>query len=233
MAGDVGLDAIDDGHVGSGRGAGRRGRAAQGGDRVIVPSMAIELAALPWDRTALEPHISGDTLDLHHGRHQRAHVDAVNALAPAAGMGSASLEDLVRNARGALQQHAAQAWNIAFQWRCLRPAAAGGGGDPQGPLAEALARRFGDLARFRQRFAALATALQGSGWIWLLQRPDGSLGLAVTANTASPLTGDDRPLLGLSLWEHAYVLDYRDDRRRYIEAAWHVVDWNAVASHLR
>ncbi|MEN1927560.1 Fe-Mn family superoxide dismutase [Luteimonas sp. MJ250] len=195
--------------------------------------MAIELAALPWDRTALEPHISGDTLDLHHGRHHRAHVEAVSALAPSAGMGTATLEELVRGAQGALQQHAAQAWNLAFQWRCLKPAAAGGGGEPEGELADALVRRFGDVARFRQRFAAVACSLQGSGWIWLLQRPDGSLTLALTANTASPLTGDDRPLLALSLWEHAYLLDYREARGRYIEAAWNLVDWSFVGSNLR
>lgn len=194
--------------------------------------MAIELAALPWDRTALEPHVSGETLDLHHGRCHRRHVDAVNALAPAAGMGSATLEEMVRGAQGPLQQHAAQAWNLAFQWRCLKPAAGGGGGEPQGELAELITRRFGDLARFRLRFSAMAASLQGSGWIWLLQRPDASLTLALTANTASPITGEDRPLLGLSLWEHAYLLDYREDRARYVEAAWNIIDWTAVASNL-
>lgn len=195
--------------------------------------MAIELAALPWDRTALEPHVSGDTLDLHHGRHHRRHVEAVNALAPAAGMGSASLEALVSGAQGALQQHAAQAWNLGFQWRGLKPAAAGGGGEPQNELADAIARRFGDLSRFRQRFTAMATSLQGSGWIWLLQRPDGAVTLALTANTASPITGEDRPLFGLSLWEHAYLLDYREDRGRYVEAVWNIVDWAFVSSNLK
>ncbi|MBJ6978777.1 Fe-Mn family superoxide dismutase [Luteimonas sp. MC1895] len=195
--------------------------------------MPIELAALPWDRTALEPHLSGDTLDLQHGRHQRAHVDAVNALAPAAGLGETALEDLVRTAQGTLQAHAAQAWNLAFQWRCLKPAAAGGGGEPQGALADAIVRRFGDATRFRQRFATVALALQGSGWAWLLQRPDGTVSVAVTCNTASPITGDDRPLFGLNLWEHAYVLDYREARGRYVEAVWNVVDWAAVASHMR
>lgn len=195
--------------------------------------MSMELAALPWDRTALEPHVSGDTLDLHHGRHHRARIDAINALAPAAGMGPASLEDIVRGAQGALQEHAAQAWNMAFQWRCLKPAAAGGGGEPQDELAEAIRRRFGDFARFRQHFAATAASLQGSGWIWLLQRPDGAIAVALTRNTASPATGEDRPLLGLSLWEHAYVLDYREARERYIEALWNVIDWGFVASNLK
>ena len=195
--------------------------------------MSIELPALPWDRTALEPHVSGETIELQHGRIQRAHVDAVNTLAPGAGMGSASLEDLVRSAQGALQQHAAQAWNLAFQWRGLKPALAGGGGEPKGELAEAIVRRSGDIPRFRRRFAAMATALQGSGWIWLLQRPDASVALAVTANTASPITGDDRPLFGLSLWEHAYLLDYREARGRYVEAVWNVIDWGFVASNMR
>ena len=195
--------------------------------------MAIELAALPWDRTALEPHLSAATLDLQHGRIQRAHVDAANALAAGAGMGAASLEELVRGARGTLQQHASQAWNLGFQWRGLKPAGGGGGGEPHGALAEAVARRFGDLQRFRQRFSAMARSLQGSGWIWLLQRPDASLALALTANTASPLTGDDRPLFALNLWEHAYLLDHREDRGRYVEAVWNIVDWDSVASNLR
>lgn len=194
--------------------------------------MSMELPALPWDRTALEPHLSGAGIDLQHA-HQRAHVEAVNALAPAAGLAATSLDDMVRTAQGPLQAHAAQAWNLAFQWRCLKPAAAGGGGEPQDELAEALRRRFGDFARFRAQFAATAARLQGSGWIWLLQRPGGPLAVALTRNTASPVTGEDRPLLGLNLWEHAYVLDYREDRERYVGALWNVIDWGFVASNLK
>ena len=195
--------------------------------------MPIEPAALPFERTALEPYISGETLDHHHGRHYRTHVDAVNALAPAAGMAEAALEDIVRGAQGRLQQHAAQAWNLAFQWRCLKPAAAGGGGEPRGALADAITLHFGDAARFRERFAALAASTFGSGWLWLVQRPDGRLALVQTANTASPITGDDRPMLALSLWEHAYYLDHREARGKYVEAFWNVADWGFAASNLR
>ena len=195
--------------------------------------MPIELPVLPFDRTALEPHISGETLDQHHGRHHRGHVEAVNALLAGSGLGEASLEDIVRRAQGALQQHAAQAWNLGFLWRCLKPAAAGGGGEPAGALAEAIAQRFGDANGLRKRFAAIAEASFGAGWLWLLQRPDGRLALAHTANTGSPITGDDTPLLACSLWEHAYYLDYREARGKYLEAFWHVVDWDFVASNLK
>lgn len=194
--------------------------------------MSIEIPVLPWDRTALEPHLPGASIDLQH-THHRAHVAAINALAPAEGLASAGLDEIVRQAQGPLQAHAAQAWNLAFQWRCLKPAAAGGGGEPHDELAEAIRRRFGDFARFRKQFAATATTLQGSGWIWLLQRPGGALAVALTRNTASPITGEDRPLLGLNLWEHAFVLDYREARDRYLDALWNVVDWGFVASNLK
>src|SRR5690606_7551207 len=152
---DFGLDAFEDGPGGPDLVRSGRGQAARDGDRATVAAMAVDLSALPSDRTALQPHIPRDTLDLHHGGHHRAHVEDLSALAAAAGMGTATLEELVRGAQGALQQHAAQAWNLAFQWRCLKPAAAGGGGEPEGELADALVRRFGDVARFRQRFAAV------------------------------------------------------------------------------
>lgn len=195
--------------------------------------MPIELPVLPFDRTALEPHISGETLDQHHGRHHRGHVEAVNALLPGSGFGEAPLEDIVRGAQGALQQHAAQAWNLGFLWRCMKPAAAGGGGEPGGALAEAIAQRFGDTGALRKRFASIAEGSFGAGWVWLLQRPDGRLALAHTPNTGSPITGDDTPLLACSLWEHAYYLDYREARGKYLEAFWHVVDWDFVASNLK
>lgn len=195
--------------------------------------MAIELPPLPYDRTALEPQLSGDTVGQHHGRHQRGHVEALNSLAAGTDYAAMPLVDIVRKAQGALYQHAAQAWSIDFYWRCLKPAAAGGGGDPSGALADALAARFGDLGGFRRRFTDTALRGFGAGWVWLVQRPGGALAIAHTANAATPLTGADTPLLACCLWEHAYYLDYRDARDRYLEAFWQLVDWDAVASRLR
>jgi superoxide dismutase, Fe-Mn family len=194
--------------------------------------MPIELPPLPYDRSALEPHLSAMTLEQHHGRHHRGHVEALNAAIAGTPLASLALDDIVRKAQGRTFEHAAQAWNLAFYWRSMRPVPAGGGGEPEGALAEAIARRFGDAATLRRHFDAAAGALLGAGWAWLVQRRDGSLGIAVTANAATPLTGDARPLLACSLWEHAYYLDYREARGRYLEAFWNVVDWDFAASQL-
>ena len=195
--------------------------------------MPLELAPLPYDRTALEPHLSGDTLDQHHGHLQRALVDRLNTLLAGTELADAPLERIVREAQGSAFDHAAQIWNNNFYWHSLMPAAAGGGGEPRGALAEAISQHFGDFDTFRSRFDTLALGTFGAGWAWLLQRPDGRLAIAGTANASTPITGTDTPLLAMSLWEHAWYLDYRDNRRRYVEAFWRLVNWDAVASRLR
>lgn len=195
--------------------------------------MTIELPPLPYDRTALEPHLSGETLDQHYGKHHKGHVEALNGLIAGTEFAAMPLTEIVRKAQGAMFHHAAQAWNNAFYWRCLKPAAAGGGGEPSGKLSDAIAQRFGDAARLRQRFAEVADDSFGSGWLWLVQRADGTLAIASTSNAATPLTGDDTPLLACCLWEHAYYLDYRDARAKYVEAFWHLVDWDFAASNMK
>src|SRR5690554_3891523 len=114
----------------------------------------------------------------------------------------------------------------------MKPAAAGGGGEPEGRLAEALVAAFGSVDGFRRRLTEAALRGFGPGWAWLLQRPDGRLAIAVTPHSVTPLTGPDRALLACSLWEHAYVLDYREDRGKYLKAFWQLVDWDAVASRM-
>lgn len=194
--------------------------------------MPLELPALPYDRTALEPHLSGETLDQHHGHHQRALLDRVNALIAGTALDDQPLDVIVRKAQGELFDHAAQAWNNAFYWHSLRPPAAGGSA-PSGKLAEAIAQQFVDLATLRRRFDTIALRQFGAGWVWLVQRADGRLGIVTTANAATPLTGDDTPLLAASLWEHAAYLDYRDNRQRYLDAFWQLVSWDSVAARLR
>jgi Fe-Mn family superoxide dismutase len=192
--------------------------------------MPIELPALPWPRTALEPHISATTVDLHHGVHHLAYVEATNRLLAGSGLEDLALEAIVRRARGRLFEQAAQAWNHGFYWTCLSPR---GGGEPGGRLGELLARQYGDAARLREEFNRMALGLFGSGWVWLVQRPDASLGIVATRGASTPLTGADQPLLACDVWEHAYYLDRQNARADYLEAFWKVVDWEAVATRLR
>lgn len=192
--------------------------------------MAIELPALPYPRNALEPHLSAATLDEHHGSHHRGHVEATNRLLEGSGLEGLALEEIVRRARGRLADEAAQAWSHGFYWTCLSPR---GGGDPAGPLAERLARQYGDSARFREEFTRQALGLFGSGWVWLVQRPDGTPGIVATRGGGTPLTGTDTPLLACDVWEHAYYLDRQNARADYLEAFWKVVDWQAVGARLR
>ncbi|HET6395722.1 MAG TPA: superoxide dismutase [Pseudoxanthomonas sp.] len=191
--------------------------------------MAIALPDLPYAPAALEPHVSAAALEAHHGHH-RACVEAANRLLEGSGLEDLPLEDVVRRARGRLFEQAAQAWNHAFYWSCLSPR---GGGEPSGRLGELLARQYGDFGRFREEFNRLALGLPGPGWAWLVQRPDGALGLAAGPGATTPLTGADVPLLACDLWEHAWYLDRRDDRAGYLEAFWNLVDWNAASARLR
>ncbi|NZA26293.1 superoxide dismutase [Luteimonas sp. SJ-92] len=194
--------------------------------------MPIDLPALPYDRTALEPHLSGDAVERHHAGHHRAHVDALNAMIAGTAFAELALEEIVRKAQGAMAEHAAQAWSTGLYWRCLKPAAAGGGGEPEGRLAEALATAFGSVDAFRTQFDEAALRGFGSGWAWLLRRDDGRLAIAVTPHAVTPLTGPDTPLLACCLWEHAYLPDYGENRGKYLEAFWKLVDWEFVASRL-
>ena len=195
--------------------------------------MAIELPPLPYDRTALEPHISGETLDYHYGKHHKTYVDNLNKMIAGTEFAETALEDIIRKSQGAMFNNAAQIWNHTFYWNCLKPTSGGGGGEPGGALADAINKAFGDFAKFKEQFSDTAIKTFGSGWGWLVQRPDGSLALASTPNAATPLTGDDTPLLTCDVWEHAYYIDYRNARPKYVEAFWNLVNWDFVASNMK
>ena len=195
--------------------------------------MAIELPALPYDRTALEPHISGETIDFHYSKHHKTYVDNLNKLIEGTEFADASLEEIVRKSQGGMFNNAAQVWNHTFYWNGLKP---NGGGEPTGKLAELINKAFGDFAKFKEEFTKTAIGTFGtfgSGWGWLVQRPDGSLALASTSNAATPLTGEDKPLLTIDVWEHAYYIDYRNARPKYVESFWALVNWDFVAGNLR
>ncbi len=192
--------------------------------------MPLELPRLPYDRAALQPHLSAETLDLHHGRHLRAYLEAVNTRIDGTELAELPLEDIVRQSQGSLFDAAAQAWNHQFYFQCLHPRA---GGDPQGRLGERVTRYFGDAKRLREAFDRAALGLFGSGWVWLVQHPNGALAIQVTRNAGTPLTGESTPLLACDVWEHAYYTDYQNERARYLEAFWKLVNWDFVTAQLR
>lgn len=191
--------------------------------------MAIELPTLPYDRAALEPHISAETLDFHYGKHHQAYVTNTNNLIKGTEFEAMDLDQIVRKSSGGLFNNAAQVWNHSFYWQSLSPK---GGGNPSGKLADALIKAFGSIEKFREEFSKTAIGTFGSGWAWLVQRPDGNLGLASTSNAATPLTGADRALLTCDVWEHAYYIDYRNARPKYLEAFWKLVNWEHAASRM-
>ena len=192
--------------------------------------MAFELPPLPYDRAALEPHISAETLDFHHGKHHQAYVTNLNKQIEGTEFESMDLESIIRKAQGGIFNNAAQVWNHTFYWNCMAPNA---GGEPTGALADAIGKAFGDFAKFKEQFGETAVKTFGSGWAWLVQRPDGALAIVSTSNANNPLTGDDTPLMTCDVWEHAYYVDYRNARPKYVESFWNLVNWDFVASNIK
>lgn len=192
--------------------------------------MAIELPPLPYARDALEPHISAETIDYHYGKHHQTYVTNLNNQIKGTELEDAPLETIVRKSQGGMFNNAAQVWNHNFYWLCLSP---NGGGAPTGKLGEAIDKAFGSFDAFKDEFTKLSIGTFGSGWGWLVQRPDGALGLVSTSNAATPITGDDMPLLTCDVWEHAYYIDYHNARPKYLEHFWNLVNWEFVASRLK
>jgi Fe-Mn family superoxide dismutase len=191
--------------------------------------MAFTLPELPYSKDALAPHISAETLDYHHGKHHAAYVNNLNKLVDAdPSLAGKSLEDIVRTAKGGLFNQAAQVWNHTFYWNSLSPS---GGGEPTGKVADAIKASFGSFSDFKEKLSATAAGHFGSGWAWLVK--DGSkLAIVDTHDAGNPLTEGKTPLLTCDVWEHAYYVDYRNARPKYIEAFWNLVNWAHVAKNL-
>jgi superoxide dismutase, Fe-Mn family len=192
--------------------------------------MAVTLPALPYARDALMPHISPETIDFHYGKHHQTYVTNLNNLVKDTPMDAMSLEEIVKSSQGGIFNNAAQIWNHTFYWNCLKPM---GGGEPTGKLADAINKAFGSFAKFKEEFTKTSVTTFGSGWGWLVQKADGSLALVSTSNAATPLTTADTALLTCDVWEHAYYIDYRNARPKYLEAFWNVVNWDFVAAQMR
>jgi len=183
------------------------------------------LPELAFAKNALEPHISAETLEYHHGKHHQTYVTNLNNLIKGTEFENLSLEETVRKSSGGMFNNAAQIWNHSFYWNCLSPQ---GGGEPSGALADAIKRDFDSFQTFKDKFSQTAITTFGSGWGWLVKKPDGTLALESTSNAATPLTDANKPLLTCDVWEHAYYIDYRNARPKYVEAFWNLVNWNFV-----
>ena len=185
--------------------------------------MEHKLPPLPYAHDALAPHISKETLEFHHDKHHQTYVTNLNNLIKGTEFENATLEEIVKKSSGGIFNNAAQVWNHTFYWDSLKP---NGGGQPTGALADAINAKWGSFDKFKEEFTKVAVGPFGSGWAWLVKKADGSLDLVSTSNAATPLTTDAKPLLTCDVWEHAYYIDYRNARPKYVEAFWNVVNWD-------
>jgi superoxide dismutase, Fe-Mn family len=194
--------------------------------------MAFTLPPLPYDFSALEPHIDAKTMEIHHDKHHQAYVNNLNAaIEKAPELASKSLDDLMKNVnslpeavRTAVRNNGGGHWNHSMFWQIMAPKA---GGEPGGKVGDAIRKSFGDFAKFREQFAAAAAGRFGSGWAWLVNS-GGKLSITSTPNQDNPLMDGQRAILGVDVWEHAYYLKYQNRRPDYVNAWWNVVNWGEV-----
>ena len=191
--------------------------------------MAFTLPELPYAKDALAPHISAETIEYHYGKHHQTYVTNLNNLTQGTPWAERSLEVIVREADGGIFNNAAQVYNHTFFWNGLKP---GGGGEPMGKVASAINAAFGNFAAFKEQLTKAATTHFGSGWAWLVKGKDGKLAIETTVNAGCPLRDGKTPLLTCDVWEHAYYIDYRNARPKYVEAFFGLVNWDFVAKNL-
>lgn len=191
--------------------------------------MEHKLPALPYSKDALEPHISAETLDYHHGKHHNAYVTKLNAAIPGTEFAEMSLEDIIKKSSGGIFNNAAQVWNHTFYWNSLSP---NGGGAPKGAVADAINSKWGSFDKFKEEFTNSAGTLFGSGWCWLVKTANGSLDIVQTTNAGCPITDGLTPVLTCDVWEHAYYVDYRNARPDYVNAFWNLVNWDFANENL-
>ncbi len=183
------------------------------------------LPPLPYAKDALQPHISAETLEYHYGKHHQAYVTNLNNLIKGTEFENLSLEEIIKKSSGGVFNNSAQVWNHTFFWHCMAPNA---GGAPTGPVADAITAKWGSFDKFKEEFQKSAVGNFGSGWTWLVKKADGSVDIVNTSNAQTPLTTPDVPLLTVDVWEHAYYIDYRNARPKFVEAWWNLVNWSFV-----
>jgi len=192
--------------------------------------MAFELPNLPYSKDALQPHMSAETLEYHHGKHHKAYVDNLNKLVAGSPNEGKSLEEIIKSSDGPLFNNSAQVWNHTFFWSCMKP---NGGGQPTGDLASAITRDFGSFDKFKEEFSNAAATQFGSGWAWLVL-DGGKLSIMKTGNADLPMKHGKKALLTIDVWEHAYYIDHRNARPKFIETfLTSLVNWDFVAENLK
>lgn len=184
-----------------------------------------ELPALPYEMDALAPYISKETLEYHYGKHHKAYVDNLNKLIKDTEFEKLSLEDIIKKSDGGIFNNAAQIWNHTFYWHCLTPKSPE---KPNGKLAEAIDATFGSFEDFKKAFTESGTKLFGSGWTWLAKNQQGEIEIINESNAGLPLKSGKKALLTCDVWEHAYYIDYRNARPKYLESFWKLVNWEFV-----
>ena len=192
--------------------------------------MSFELPKLPYEITALEPYISKETLEYHHGKHHNSYVNNLNKMIKGTEFEQFSLDEIVLKSEGGMFNNAAQIWNHTFYFNGFSP---DGGGEPTGVLADKINAAFGDFASFVDQFNKKAATTFGSGWVWLVQNNNGGLEIINSFNAGNPLTEGYHPLLTCDVWEHAYYVDTRNDRGAYVKNFWNIVNWDFVANNLK
>lgn len=190
--------------------------------------MPFELPALPYAKDALAPFLSTETFDYHYEKHHATYVANLNKLTEGTEFAGMQVEEIIKKASGGIFNNAAQIYNHTFFWHSMKP---GGGGEPTGELAAAIQKDFGSFVQFKEKFSTAAATLFGSGWTWLVKNADGSLEIIQMPNAGTPIKENKTPLLTLDVWEHAYYIDYRNARPKFIEGFWGVVNWDHAARH--
>jgi Fe-Mn family superoxide dismutase len=203
------------------------------GSRIYIKTlgdftMVFELPALPYANDALEPTISAETIGFHYGKHHQTYVTNLNNLVPGTEFEGLTLEEIIVKAQGGIFNNAAQIWNHTFYWNGLTP---NGQDAVSGDLGAAIAATFGSFDEFKAKFSTSAATNFGAGWTWLVKNADGSLEIVNTSNAGCPLTNGQTPLLTCDVWEHAYYIDFRNARPKYVEAFWGLVNWDFVAAN--
>jgi Fe-Mn family superoxide dismutase len=191
--------------------------------------MEHKLPELPYPNNSLEPHISQETLEYHHGKHHRAYVNKLNELVKGTKFEKMDLVEIILSSEGTVFNNAAQAWNHTFFWNCMRP---DGGKEPTGKIAELINEKWGNFEKFKEEFSQKAVSNFGSGWTWLVQGNNG-IDIMNTSNADTPKAHNLKALLTLDVWEHAYYIDYRNKRPDFVNAFWNVVNWDFVNENIR
>jgi Fe-Mn family superoxide dismutase len=183
------------------------------------------LPPLPYAKDALQPTMSAETLEFHYGKHHQAYVTNLNNLIKGTEFENLSLEEIIKKSQGGIFNNSAQVWNHTFFWNCMKP---NGGGAPTGPVADAINAKWGSFDKFKEEFQKSAVSNFGSGWTWLVKKTDGTVDIVNTSNAGTPLTTENKALLTVDVWEHAYYIDYRNARPKFVESWWNLVNWDFV-----